>query len=456
MDLTAYVDREQPALLADLERLVSIPSVAGAPRGEGAPYGEECRQALDAFLSLAARMGFETVDVDGHAGWCQYGQGEEMVAVVGHLDVVPAGEGWHYPPYAVTRVEDRLYGRGVVDDKGPVVAALYALKAVKDSGAALKRRVRILVGCNEENGCSCIAHYVAAGGELPAAGFTPDGAFPIINGEKAIIVGTFRRALTPSGKGLVSISGGTAHNVVPAAAQALVSWPEGEEVPALGLDGVSLERTQKGLLVQSVGRSTHGSTPELGENAVGRLLLALNRLGLDGSSGEAVSFLARRVGMETRGESLGIARRDGASGDLTVNLGIIRGDGQGVECVLDLRSPVTLSGEETARDLTAAMAAGGFEQRELEVTPSLYTPPDSPLVQALLRVYEEQTGRKGELLSIGGGTYAKSLPNLVAFGPTFPEEEMTEHQPDEYINLETLMTNAQLMAAAIAALAGEN
>ena len=193
-------------------------------------------------------MGFQTRDVDGHCGWCEYGEGEEMVAVLCHLDVVPAGDGWHYPPYDCTWAGGRIYGRGVIDDKGPAAAALYALKAVRDSGAPLHRRVRLLVGCNEEKGSSCIRHYVEAGGEIPVMGFTPDGMYPIINGEKGIAVVDFRRALAPSPRSIRCISGGTAHNVVPDRARAELNWPEEERSAAcaLTLDGPRLHPGEGG------------------------------------------------------------------------------------------------------------------------------------------------------------------------------------------------------------------
>ena len=328
MNFDELIQKEEEALLRDLRELVRIPSVSVPGTGR-APYGAECRRALDWFLSRASEMGFQTRDVDGHCGWCEYGEGEEMVAVLCHLDVVPAGDGWHYPPYDCTWAGGRIYGRGVIDDKGPAAAALYALKAVRDSGAPLHRRVRLLVGCNEEKGSSCIRHYVEAGGEIPVMGFTPDGMYPIINGEKGIAVVDFRRALAPSPRSIRCISGGTAHNVVPDRARAELNWPEEERSAAcaLTLDGVRVTETAEGLLVEAEGQSAHGSTPEKGVNAIGRLLLALKELGLDGDSGQAAAFLADVLGEETRGEGLGIAMSDQISGALTVNLGIIRGGG---------------------------------------------------------------------------------------------------------------------------------
>ena len=178
-------------------------------------------------------------------------------------------------------------------------------------------------------------------------------------------------------------------------------------------------------------------------------LMIKARLGLDGDSGQAAAFLADVLGEETRGEGLGIAMSDQISGALTVNLGIIRGGGEELSLTLDLRWPVTARYEDFADRLMGAMERGGFAGERTEGQDSIYMPPESPLVQALSKVYREQTGQEAELLSIGGGTYAKACPNLVAFGPLFPGQEMTEHQPDEYMEADTLLKNAQMMAAAI-------
>ena len=450
MELRACVDALKPQLLSTLRQNIQIPSVQGEAE-DGAPYGASVRDSLVHVLDTARELGFRTENMDGHLGWCEYGEGDEMVAVLGHLDVVPAGDGWSCDPFGGELRDGKIWGRGTTDDKGPAIASLFALAALRDSGLPIRRRIRILFGCNEEAGSDDIKYYLANGGEIPVMGFTPDGMYPIINGEKGIAVVDFRRALAPSPRSIRCISGGTAHNVVPDRARAELNWPEEERSAAcaLTLDGVRVTETAEGLLVEAEGQSAHGSTPEKGVNAIGRLLLALKKLGLDGDSGQAAAFLADVLGEETRGEGLGIAMSDQISGALTVNLGIIRGGGEELSLTLDLRWPVTARYEDFADRLMGAMERGGFAGERTEGQDSIYMPPESPLVQALSKVYREQTGQEAELLSIGGGTYAKACPNLVAFGPLFPGQEMTEHQPDEYMEADTLLKNAQMMAAAI-------
>ena len=186
MELKECVKRREPELLACLQENLRIPSVQGAPE-EGKPYGSEVRRSLDHVLAAAEALGFSTVNMDGQVGWCEYGTGEEMVAVLGHLDVVPAGDGWSFDPWGGEIRGNRIFGRGTMDDKGPSIAALYALAALRDSGLPIRRRIRVLWGCNEESGSQDMKYYLAHGGEIPVMGVTPDGEYPVINGEKGII-----------------------------------------------------------------------------------------------------------------------------------------------------------------------------------------------------------------------------------------------------------------------------
>ena len=218
MELSECVKRQEPALLSCLRENLRIPSVQGEPE-EGAPYGREVRRSLDHVLAAAEALGFDTVNMDGHVGWCEYGSGAEMVAVLGHLDVVPAGDDWSFDPWGGESRDGRIFGRGSMDDKGPAVAALFALAALRDSGLPIRRRIRVLWGCNEESGSADMKYYLAHNGEIPVMGFTPDGEYPVINGEKGIINATFEREMDQVGDlRLISLHGGTAPNVVPSSA----------------------------------------------------------------------------------------------------------------------------------------------------------------------------------------------------------------------------------------------
>lgn len=440
MNFDRELDARESELIKSLQELIRIRSV-GEEAGAH-PFGDGPHACLMACLALGERLGFRTASVDDMAGYVEYGSGEEMVAVLGHLDVVPEGDGWNYPPYGAVIDNGRLYGRGAVDDKGPTVAALYALRAIADSGVALSRRIRVIFGLNEEKGSLCIKHYVNKGEELPVMGFTPDGEYPIINGEKGIVTATFVRRLSADGaKRIAAFSAGIAANVVPEFATAELTFaPEGKLPEKVSATGTRVEAR---------GVNAHGSTPELGENAIGRLLLALDGLGLSGDHGEAVHFLAEHIGMETRGKSLGIALSDDISGDLTLNFGVAKLEGDTLSVTINIRYPVTRKLEEFYPALVAKMAEGGFTETSLAHKQALYMPPESELIRCLSKVYEEQTGEPARLISMGGGTYAKAMPNTVAFGPIFPGDEAVEHKPNEYIELSKLMKNAKIIAAAM-------
>lgn len=440
MNFNKELEALESELIASLQELIRIKSVG--EDGGAHPFGDGPHECLVACLALGEKLGFRTASVDDMAGYVEYGEGEEMIAVLGHVDVVPEGDGWNYPPYGAVIDNGRMYGRGTVDDKGPTVAAFYALKAIKDAGVPFSRRIRIIFGLDEEKGSRCIKHYVAKGEELPVMGFTPDGFYPIINGEKGIVTVTFAKKLSADAKRrIASFSAGIASNVVPEFARAELTFaPEGELPEKVKAEGN---------VISAAGVNAHGSTPELGENAIGRLFIALDRLSLDGDWGETIKFLAENIGMQTRGENLNIAHKDEASGDLTLNLGVAKLEEDTLSLTINMRYPVTSHIDAFFPNLVKKMAEGGFAEVSHTHKNALYMPPDSDLIRCLAKVYEEQTGQAAELISMGGGTYAKAMPNTVAFGPIFPGDEVVEHKPNEYVELDKLMKNANIIAAAM-------
>lgn len=419
------------------------------PPEEGKPNGPGAARALEHALRTADQMGFVTKDVDGQAGWAEYGQGEEMIAVLGHLDVVPAGEGWTYPPYAGMIEDGRIYGRGALDNKGPIFSALYGLKAIKESGLPLKRRIRIIFGTSEELGAFADMAYYVAKEELPVAGFTPDADFPVIYAEKGILHVTFSRDFPPQDQAgipsaggdpytdisLESLKGGVAVNMVPDKAEAV-----------LNVNG-------RRVRLESSGLSAHGSTPQDGQNACFALLELLSHQDLPLAMQDAFSFLTYTLTRETAGENLGVAVSDDPSGPLTVNLGLLEGDGSYIRGSLDIRYPVTVPRDRILSDLENSFSKGGFRIDAISHQPPLYVPRDDALVKTLIRVFQEKTGLAYEPVSTGGGTYARSMPNILAFGPVFPGDNYPFHKPDEFIDADRLVLLGQIYAQAMYELA---
>jgi len=457
MTLKEAVELQKEPLLQTLAESIQIRSVQDVP-AEGAPYGTGVRKCLDHALAAAEKLGFKTVDLDHQMGWCEFGEGEEMIAVLGHLDVVPEGEGWTFDPFGGVIQDGKIFGRGSMDDKGPTMAALYALAALRDSGLPLKRRIRILFGTNEETGSNDMKYYKSHGGELPVMGFTPDGEYPVINGEKGIINVDYEVNYTQTGDvRLAKISGGSAPNVVPASAKAEIICPVSRKKELMELaascNRISCSETDDGFTILASGISAHGASPQSGINAIGLLMAALKTLPLEKDVAEPVQFLSDKVGLESNGASLGIALSDVPSGELTFNLGTIQGGESGFAIRINYRYPVTFTYDDCAPACDSAFAGAGFKKTKETHKACLYLSEDCELVQTLLNVYADETGLPAIPKSIGGGTYAKAIPNVVAFGPIFPGDEIREHKPDEFIEVDKLMKNTHIFAEALYRLA---
>lgn len=444
-------------IISSVQDSIRIKSVLDEEK-DGMPFGEGVHKALEHCLSLSEALGFKTVNVDNYVGYAEYGQGEEMVAVLGHLDVVPEGDGWTYPPYAAEIHDGKIFGRGAIDDKGPTIGALYALKAIKELKLPLDRRIRVFFGLNEETGSKCVKHYVDNGGELPVCGFTPDAEYPIINGEKGIVGGKYRRMLNQQGDiKLSSINGGIAPNVVPDYAEAVITLPHSKvddiKKASEGIEEIKVEEKDDSLIIKAYGISAHGSTPEKGKNAISHLLLFLGKLGFEGDIKEFLDFMNKYIGLYLNGEGLDIYLEDEISGKLIFNLGVISGSSQEINLQINMRYPVTKNYEDFIDTFKEKMSLGKLEEIYIGYKGSLYVSPETEFIKKLQKVYEEKTKDKAELISIGGGTYAKAMPNVVAFGPIFKGEPLVEHKPDEFIAIDSLIKNVQIMAAAMYELA---
>ena len=449
------IDEGKAECIETLKRWIAIPSVKTNPE-PGAPFGAEVARALDTALADAERMGFATRNFDHYVGDVRMGpQGVDPLAILVHLDVVPTGDGWTVDPFAGLVEGDRIIGRGTSDDKGPAAAALYAMRAVQQAGIPLKREVRLILGCDEESNWDDIAWYKAHC-DMPRTGFSPDSSYPVINTEKGLLAMELRAKPAQDGLRVIRFHVGERHNVVPGSATALIEGEadECDHINALAREmtlDVEAKPAEGGILLTAIGINGHAAYPDMARNAIGVLLLMLRALGVSGP----LKMLADTIGLEYDGASLEVGCSDKTSGPLTCNLGIIRYDDTGLYAVLDFRYPLLANGDRIAATVAAALGS------EIETTVTTNKVPhhvaaNNPLVVALLNAYHEETGRTRECVATGGGTYARSLQEGVAFGAAFPEDDDVAHQADEYMTLESIACNTRIIARAIVMLAGEH
>lgn len=448
------IDESRQDILDTLKRWIAVPSIKADPEGD-APFGREVQRALTLALRDAEALGFVTRNWDSYAGDVRMGPlGTDPLGILVHLDVVPVGDGWTVAPFEGVVAGDRIIGRGTSDDKGPAVAALFAMAAIAKAGIPLKREVRLILGCDEESGWADMDWY-RAHCDMPRTGFSPDASYPLINTEKGGLALELRAPAAADGLVVRSFRVGERRNVVPGSATALV---EGDADLCNRINRLAREMTldvvatpaEGGLLLTATGINGHAAYPENARNAIGEMLLMLRALGVKGP----LKTLADTVGLEYNGTGLGIACSDMTSGSLTCNLGIIRYDENGLYAVLDIRYPLLASGERIAKTVEDTLK-GDMDVQVLSLKGPHHVSPSSTLVTELLNAYHEETGRERECVSTGGGTYARCLEEGVAFGASFPEDEDVAHQANEYMSLDALLQNVRILARAIVKLAGE-
>ncbi len=455
--LIEVIEELKQEALETLVRWVRQPSARDVSSPQ-APFGTDLVNMQQLALEDMKRLGFAAGEVPGYASFCDLGEGDvsEGIGILGHIDVVPVGKGWNYPPYEAVIEDGKLFGRGSSDDKGPMVASLYAMEAVKRLGIPLKRRVRLIVGCDEETGVESIIEYKKQQ-IMPKRGFSPDAEYPVINIEKGGCHVKLTGRLPEEGIRVISFNTGERPNVIPGEAEAVI---EGNEElrdrllyrsRQLGFEtNVTLEN---GLLhILTIGKGGHAAMGEGARNAIGQMLLLLSDLGVGGG----VHELARFVGMTYHGEELGIAVEDAASGKLTCSMDMIRTDpDEGtIGVLLDIRYPVMMNVEAMMKVIQSTV--DGYLTAEcISSRPPHYVSPNSRLVGELMNVYNDFTGEKAKPLAIGGGTYAGSMEEGVAFGALFPSDEDMAHQPDEYIRISRFYDNIYMIADAIIRLASE-
>lgn len=448
--LLDWIEAHTDEMITDFQRLLRAESVRNDSTAQpNAPFGKGIREALDIVLELGHRFGLRPRDFAGYACDLEHGDGAEMVASLSHIDVVPADNNWTKPPFGAVIEDGYLYARGTTDNKGATLTTIYALRALKELEVPLKRRVRLIIGCDEESRWECMQYYLAHESERPVWGVSPDAEWPFIFGEKGIANLFIEKTVPPTeGVRVVWAQGGERPNMVPDRATALINLPL---KPPHETEGISWEADPAGWRAVAVGKSAHGSYPEGGVNAVARLLKALQPLNLPDNEQWLDTVLEWAESLD--GSALGIAHSDEVSGALTCNLGVFEYDGQRVRCVFNVRYPVTWSLAALEAKLQPVLERTGFQLVEVRHTPPLYVPPDTPFLQAIWRVYREETGdNESQPRTMGGGTYARVMPNLVAIGAAL-EGDGSAHEADERIAIQSLKSLVRIYARIFEALA---
>ena len=442
-NIREYLKENEESMLEVLAKLVSFPSVNET--NSAYPFGEANALCLDYALKLCEDLKMKTKNLDYYIGYGEIGAGKELIGVIGHLDVVPVGGNWNTDPFKMEIKDNKAYGRGTSDDKGPLVSALFAFKYLLDNEVELNKRLRIVFGCNEESGFKCVEHYVEKEGHFDY-GFTPDGPFPCCFGESGII----KLQFSAPNKVFEKISGGMASNVVPDNCEMTLDAKDIDQeelIEYLEISGIKeyalVEEAGK-LRFQVSGKAAHASTPEEGVNAISFALTALVKGGLNDP---AIMEFAGKINTEYNGESCGVNLQDEYR-ELTLNVGKIWLKDDNINFEVDIRCPFTFENAEVIDSLSKEFI--NWQVAALSDSPGLYQPEDSPFVKILVDTYKEVTGKDDKPLTMGGGTYARGVNNTLAFGADYQDDENTNiHDANEFIKIENLLQNTEIYITAL-------
>lgn len=469
--LDNYIDNLKDEIIRSTQELIKIPSVYNTSNNPSMPFGENANKALEYVLDLGKKLGFRTKNLDGYCGYIEFGEGEEMLGIIGHLDVVPEGEGWTYPPFSATISDGKIFGRGAIDDKGPVIASLYAMKAVMDN-CKVHKRVRLILGLNEERDWNCIKHYKEIE-EMPTFAFSPDSDFPCIYAEKSILNCSIEMSYSANNNSKIKIKevdcNNNALNVVPKFCSTILKIDSSKmsmdelinfskkiiDKNNCKIDIYKISNDEVKLI--SHGVQAHGAHPDLGINAISRLIITLNKIFKHyDTSLEILEYFDKYIGTDFSGKTLNIDFED-ETGKLTLNVGHFSLEDSKLKIKMNLRIPVqTLPDIINQKFKESVNKYTNLNYNTISLAPALYVPKDHLLVKTLCDIFNKFTNKNYEPIAIGGGTYAKAFKNCVSFGANFPGHKDMCHQTNEYIEIDNLILCSKIYTEAIITLTSEN
>lgn len=445
--LEKYIEENKKNIINAIIKMVNYKSISTKTNLKEAPFGIECKKALDYIISLGKDMGFKTKNIDGYCGYIEFGEGKEMVGIIGHLDVVPANyeDGWTSDPFKAEIRDNKIYGRGSIDDKGPVIACLYAMKYASKN-YKLNKRVRLIIGLNEEKDWEGINRYKQTE-ELPTIGFSPDASFPCIYAEKGIITLSISKEFEIEGAKILEAEClNNAINVVPKIAYIVLETSNKEKYQST--ENINIEElTASTIKITSEGKSAHAAFPTLGDNAITKLLMYINKI----ENNNYLEILKNKGFFELENPKyLGGKSLTDESGILTSNIAYIKYQNNRLTLKAHLRIPVntTLDNiEEKCKKLIKEVS--GMKYNIEDKKEKLYIKKDNYLVKTLTKIFNEETLLNEEPLTTGGATYARAFDNCISYGMTMPNEEELCHQVDENVDISNLLLATKIYAKAI-------
>lgn len=457
MKIKEYIENNFEKIISDVIEIIKIKTVKEKAKGD-APFGENLKYGLEKTLKLAEKLGFKTKNLDNYVGYAEIGEGEDYIAILGHIDVVPEGDisKWSVDPYGGEIKDNMLIARGAIDNKGPIVSSLYSIKAILEENPNFNKRVRVIFGTNEESGDEDMKYYLAHE-KVPKYAFTPDGRFPVIFSEKGIYTFSFREEIDWDKTAVLEIEAGTRSNVVPERARVVLKnsiLPYLEEVlqkiEKISKCTFDVSKEEERVVIIVNGKAAHASSPERGINSILGMYLFLNELLVEEDSlKNFAKFMANCIGESTDGKLLGIESKNKETGDLTISAGITKKIDNFISVKFNIRYPISTTEKILDSTLNEKAQENGVIFFKENHNPPLYFPKDSILVKTLQDTYREITGRDEEPAALGGGTYAKLMPNTVAFGPNYREFKGNPHSFDECMDLDMLKIGIEIYAKAV-------